>query len=67
MATNKEESLGEKLEEITPDILPNLEEVNEVHKMRNNIIHDPAYRLDLEEAKRILSAYEKAIQNLETL
>ena len=64
---NKEESLGEKLEEITIDILPNLEEVNEVHKMRNNIIHDPAYRLDLEEAKRILSAYEKAIQNLETL
>jgi hypothetical protein len=63
----KEESLGEKLDETTPDIIPNLEEVNEAHKVRNNIIHDPAYRLDLEEAGKILSVYEKAIQNLETI
>lgn len=63
----KEESLGEKLDEITPDIISNLEEVNEAHKVRNNIIHDPAYRLELEETKRILLVYEKALQNLETL
>lgn len=63
----KEESLGEKLDEITPDIIPNLEEVKEAHKVRNSIIHDPAYRLESEEAKRILLVYEKALQNLETL
>jgi hypothetical protein len=63
----KEQSLGEKLDETAPDIIPNLEEVREVHNIRNNIIHDPAYRLELEEAKRLLLVYEKALQSLETL
>jgi len=62
----QEESLGEKLDEVTPDSLSNLKEVIEVHRIRNNIIHDPAYRFDFEEAKRILSVYEQAIQNLES-
>ena len=62
----EKESLGEKLDEVTPDTLPNLKEVIEVHRIRNNIIHDPAYRFDFDEAKRILSIYEQAIQNLES-
>jgi len=62
----KEESLGEKLDEINLDTLPNLEEVIEVHKIRNDIIHYPAYRLNLEEARRILLVYEKAVQNIES-
>jgi hypothetical protein len=62
----QEETLGEKLDEVTPDTLPNLKEVIEIHRIRNNIIHDPAYRLDFDEAKRILSVYEQAIQNLES-
>jgi hypothetical protein len=62
----KEKSLGEKLDEITPDIITNLEEVNEAHRIRNNIIHDPDYRLGLEEAKKILLVYEKAIKSAET-
>lgn len=61
-----EETIGEKLDEVTPDTLPNLKEVIEVHRIRNNIIHDPTYRLDLNEAKRILSVYEQAIQNLDS-
>jgi hypothetical protein len=61
----KEETLGEKLDDITPDIIPNLEEVQEAHKIRNNIIHDPDYRLGLEEAKKILGVYEKAIKGAE--
>lgn len=61
----KEETLGEKLDEITPDIIPNLEDVWEVHKIRNNIIHDPDYRLTLEEAKKILEVYDKAIKSAE--
>ncbi len=62
----KEESLGEKLDEITPDIIPNLEEVNESHKVRNNIIHDPDYRLSLEEAKKNLETYGRAIKSVES-
>ncbi len=63
----KEETLGEKLDEITLDIVPNIEEIYESHRVRNNIIHDPDYRLSLEETKKILETYGKAIKSAETL
>lgn len=61
------ESLVERLEKLVVDILPNLAEVQEVHTIRNNIIHDPAYKLDLEKAKKALAVYEKALINLDVL
>lgn len=60
-------SLGERLGRLTAASLPNIEEVKEVHKIRNNIIHDPTYRLTLEEAKRIITIYEKALTDLQAL
>jgi Zn-dependent protease with chaperone function len=58
-------SLGERLEKLTAATLPNIDEVKEVHKVRNNIVHDPNYKLSLEEAKRTLSVFEKALRDLE--
>lgn len=60
-------TLGERLERLTAVSLPNIEEVKQAHKIRNNIIHDPTYKLDLEEAKKIISAYEKALTDLQAL
>ena len=61
------ESLGERLEKLTVDILPNLAKTQEVHKIRNNIIHDPTYKFNLEEAKKALGVYQKALTNLDAL
>jgi len=61
----KEETLGKKLDGINTDTLPNLEEVIGAHKIRNDIVHYPVYRLDLQEAKRVLFVYEKALLDLE--
>lgn len=61
------ESLGERIEQLTPDIISNLTEVLEAHKIRNNIIYDPDYRLSLDETRRILSLYKKALLDLEVL
>jgi hypothetical protein len=61
------ESLGERLEKLTVEILPNLSEVLQAHKIRNNIVHDPTYKLNLEEAKNALAIYEKALTNLDVL
>ena len=61
------ESLGERLEKLAVDIMPNLSQVQEVHKIRNNIIHDPTYKLNLGEAKKALAIYEKALINLDVL
>lgn len=61
------ESLGERLESLTAVSLPNLEEAKETHKTRNNIVHDPDYRLSLDEAKKTLEVYERALTDLQAL
>ncbi len=59
------ETLGERLEKLTAVTLPNLEQIWGAHKIRNNIVHDPDYRLTLDEAKRALDVYEQALRDLE--
>lgn len=61
----KGESLGERLEKLTPATLPNLEDIKEGHKMRTNILHNPDQGLSLDEAKKTLFAYEKALESLQ--
>lgn len=61
----KGDSFSQRLEQIDPSVLPNLEEVWKVHKTRNNIVHDPDYLLTLDQAKRVLEVYEKTLRNLE--
>ena len=61
------EAIGDRLKQITPSQLENIEEIREAHKIRNNIVHDPDYRLSLEEAKKAFEIYEKALINLEAL
>lgn len=58
------DSLLERLEKVPQDILPDVEKVRLAHKVRNNIVHDPDYRLGLEEAKSALLSYEKALIDL---
>ncbi len=61
----KGESMGERLKQIDSVILPNIEQVWEAHKIRNNIVHDPDYRLTPDLTKRALVIYEKSFQDLE--
>lgn len=62
-----DKTLGEKLDKLTIDILSNLNEVREAHKIRSNIIHDPTFRLDRNEAKKVFKTYEKAMVDLQVL
>jgi len=59
------ETLGERLERLTATTLPNLKQIWEAHKIRNNIVHDPNYRLALDEARRVLDIYEQALRDLQ--
>ncbi|MDO8663779.1 MAG: hypothetical protein Q7K28_03010 [Candidatus Wildermuthbacteria bacterium] len=61
------ESLGERLERLTIASLPNLEEIKAIHNVRNNIVHDPDYRLSLEEARRVIAVFEKSLTDLQAL
>ncbi len=57
-------TMEEKMEQVSV-ILPNIDEIREAHKIRDNVVHNPNYKLGLDEAKRILETYEKALRELE--
>lgn len=59
------ETLGERLKNLTSATLPNIEGLKESHQIRNNIIHDPDYRLSLDEARKIMANYEQAFRDLQ--
>lgn len=61
----KGETTKELLEQIDSKILPNIENIWKAHKMRNTVIHEPDYKLTLEETKKILDIYEQAFRYLE--
>lgn len=61
------ESLEQKLKQLTAATLPNVEQVLEAHQIRNSVIHDPDYRLTLDQAKKALAIYEDAFRDLEVL
>ena len=60
----KGDSLGEKLKNVPSLVLPNIKEVVEAHRIYGNIVHDPDYRLSLEETKENLAVFEKTFQEL---
>lgn len=61
------EDLGERLSHLSPAILPSIKEVEVAHQIRNHIVHDPDYRLTLDEARKTLEKYEAALRDLQAL
>jgi len=63
----KGQVLKERLETLTVDILENVEEVKRANEVRQKLVDDPNYHLDLESAHKVLDIYEKALGNLQVL
>lgn len=59
---------GETFEELANKadkrIMPNFNDILEAHAVRNSVVYNSDYKLDLQEAKKILSEYEKAIKSI---
>lgn len=60
-------TVDERLQNLSAAIVPNVEEVRQAHALRNNVVHDPNFRLSLDEARKTLSAFEKAFQSLDLI
>ena len=60
-------NLGEKLKNLKPDQVPNLDELWQAHKLRNQIAHESGFKLKRDLAERALGVYEKTLQNLGVL
>jgi hypothetical protein len=61
----KGEDLTEKLSKIKKDVLPSLDEILKSHRVRDNIVHDPSYNLTYEEARKVLEAFRKGLEELD--
>lgn len=60
-------TLGERLEKVTDETIPNVAEAVDAHKVRNNIVHDPDYHLTLDEARKIINIFERVLTDLQAL
>ena len=60
-------TLEERLQKLTAVTLPNIKQIYDVHKVRNNVVHDPDYRLPLDEAKKTVDIYGQAFRDLQIL
>jgi len=56
--------MDEILEKISANIISNIEEVRQAHRIRNNIIHDLDYKLELGETQKIIAIYERSLVSL---
>jgi hypothetical protein len=63
----KGETVEERMRQAPPETLPDIDKILEAHRIRNNIAHDPDYKLSLEQAKETLGTYEKALKDLEAI
>jgi len=61
----KGETVEAKLKKLGPTILPDMDKIYQVHKVRNNIVYDPDYQLTLDRAREAIGIYEKAFRDLE--
>lgn len=61
------ETLADRLGKVSVAIVPNLPEAKEANRIRDNIVHDPSYRLTMSEARRIIGIYQATFQNLDLI
>ncbi|MFH1780546.1 MAG: hypothetical protein ABH841_00835 [Candidatus Nealsonbacteria bacterium] len=61
------QTLEEKLNKLTSATINNLDNVYAAHKLRNNIVHNPDYRLTQDETRTALEAYQGAFNSLQIL
>jgi len=56
--------LGDRLKKATDQQIPNLNELWQAHKLRNQIAHEPNFKLKRDLAERALGIYETALRNM---
>lgn len=61
------DNMGERLKHITPAQIANIEAVWQAHKIRNNIVHDPDFRLTRSDAENAVKIYQRALEDLMAL
>ena len=56
------ENMSDRLKQITPAQISNIEEIWQAHKIRNRIVHEPDFSILSNEAENIIEIYEKTFK-----
>jgi hypothetical protein len=56
--------LGDRLKKADSSQVPNINELWQAHKLRNQIAHEPNFKLKRDLAERALNIYEEALRNM---
>ena len=59
--------MGERLKQITSAQIANIDAIWQAHKIRNNIVHDPDFRLTRQDAENAVKIYQRALEDLMAL
>jgi hypothetical protein len=59
--------LGDRLKNLKPAQLPNLDQVWQAHRLRNDIVHQPTFKLKRDLAERALHIYEETLRDFHLL
>jgi len=61
------DSLEERLENVSTEIIPGKEDLLEAHQTRRDLVYEPNRDLPVEEAKELMDTYEKTLSDLQLL
>jgi len=61
----KGKDMGERLKQISPSQIANINDLRRAHRFRNKIVHSPDVKINKEDAKRAIEIYQKIIQDLQ--
>ncbi len=57
-------TLGDRLKNLKPDQMSNLDQIWQAHRLRNDIVHQSTFRLKRDLAERALKIYESTLKQL---
>jgi len=63
----KGDDMGERLKQINPAQIANIDEIWQVHKLRNQLVHEPSFQINQSQARRSIEIYQKAMEDLGAL
>ncbi|KKR88926.1 MAG: hypothetical protein UU85_C0001G0117 [Candidatus Wolfebacteria bacterium GW2011_GWA2_42_10] len=62
MSGYRGDTMADRLKQINPSQLSNIEEIWQAHKIRNRIVHEPDFHIPRGEAWMVVEIYKKALQ-----
>jgi hypothetical protein len=61
------DTMGERMKKLSPATLPSIQDLWEVHKLRNNVVHTADFHITIAQATRAIAMYEKVLKDLKAI